>query len=109
MDEDRTDYETVLIDGHAVLAHKPNGDCVYLGASGCTIYEKRPLMCRRFDCADMVRKMPKSVLRKWVRDDPRAKPVIDRGKQLWRDGYRPDGWKEIQAARREVIEKGRIK
>jgi Fe-S-cluster containining protein len=26
------------------------GSCVYLGASGCTIYDRRPLLCRTFDC-----------------------------------------------------------
>ena len=32
------------------LAHKPNGDCVYLGARGCTIHSWRPSLCRAFDC-----------------------------------------------------------
>lgn len=38
--------------GEAVflLATKGNGECVYLGESGCTIYERRPLLCRSFDC-----------------------------------------------------------
>jgi Fe-S-cluster containining protein len=27
-----------------------NGQCVYLGDSGCTIYSRRPLLCRSFDC-----------------------------------------------------------
>ena len=33
-----------------LLATKENGECVYLGASGCTIYNRRPLLCRSFDC-----------------------------------------------------------
>jgi hypothetical protein len=38
--------------GHSmfVLATEPNGQCVYLGDSGCTIYDRRPLLCRTFDC-----------------------------------------------------------
>jgi Fe-S-cluster containining protein len=32
------------------LRHAANGDCVYLGAKGCTIYEDRPAVCRNFDC-----------------------------------------------------------
>ena len=32
------------------LQQKPNGDCIYLGASGCTIYSRRPYACRRFNC-----------------------------------------------------------
>jgi len=27
-----------------------NGACVYLGPAGCTIYDRRPLLCRSFDC-----------------------------------------------------------
>jgi hypothetical protein len=33
-----------------LLATEANGQCVYLGASGCTIYDRRPLLCRSFDC-----------------------------------------------------------
>ena len=33
-----------------LLATGANGQCVYLGASGCTIYDRRPLLCRTFDC-----------------------------------------------------------
>jgi len=33
-----------------VLKHKPNGDCFFLGDAGCTIYDKRPVICRSFDC-----------------------------------------------------------
>lgn len=28
------------------------GDCVYLGEGGCTIYERRPWLCRIFDCRE---------------------------------------------------------
>jgi hypothetical protein len=40
------------IPGALMLAHQPNGDCVYLDRvrGGCSIYERRPLMCRRMDC-----------------------------------------------------------
>jgi Fe-S-cluster containining protein len=33
-----------------VLRHHPNGDCVYLGESGCSIWDRAPLICRVFDC-----------------------------------------------------------
>ena len=36
--------------GHWMLAHKPNGDCWYLGPTGCTIHKNRPQMCREMDC-----------------------------------------------------------
>lgn len=51
------DYGDALeegIPGHPgvalVLKHKPNGDCIFLGDGGCTIYDKRPVICRHFDC-----------------------------------------------------------
>jgi Fe-S-cluster containining protein len=33
-----------------LLATEANGQCVYLGATGCTIYDRRPILCRSFDC-----------------------------------------------------------
>jgi len=33
-----------------VLAADASGCCVYLGDRGCTIYERRPFLCRTFDC-----------------------------------------------------------
>lgn len=33
-----------------LLATTASGACVYLGPSGCTIYDRRPLLCRSFDC-----------------------------------------------------------
>jgi Fe-S-cluster containining protein len=40
------------VDGDPVFALATNerGHCVYLGAGGCTIYERRPYLCRSFDC-----------------------------------------------------------
>jgi Fe-S-cluster containining protein len=32
------------------LATDEAGCCVYLGANGCTIYDRRPFLCRSFDC-----------------------------------------------------------
>jgi len=33
-----------------LLATNEMGHCVYLGRDGCTIYDRRPLLCRSFDC-----------------------------------------------------------
>jgi Fe-S-cluster containining protein len=43
-----------------VLKSKPDGSCVYLGDQGCSIYERRPQMCRAFDCRLMVKGMLES-------------------------------------------------
>jgi len=36
-----------------VLQRRPDGACVYLDRiTGCTIYNRRPKLCRVFDCGD---------------------------------------------------------
>lgn len=35
------------------LKQKPNGECVYLGAEGCTIHERAPVICREFSCVGL--------------------------------------------------------
>lgn len=37
-----------------VLRQTAAGDCVYLGESGCKIYDRRPAICRSFDCRRML-------------------------------------------------------
>lgn len=32
------------------LTRKPDGSCVYLGDKGCTIHDRAPYVCRKFDC-----------------------------------------------------------
>lgn len=38
------------IPGALMIAHRPNGDCVYLGEGGCTIHDTAPSLCRAADC-----------------------------------------------------------
>lgn len=37
-------------DGERVLKTRKNGDCIYLGSTGCSIYARRPYECRTLDC-----------------------------------------------------------
>jgi Fe-S-cluster containining protein len=37
-------------EGGLRLRKRPDGACIHLGSRGCTIYEHRPLACRRYDC-----------------------------------------------------------
>ena len=37
-------------DGALVLQQRPDGACAHLGANGCTVYNRRPAVCRSFDC-----------------------------------------------------------
>jgi hypothetical protein len=48
--DDVESYQHRVVNGVFLLATTTNGACVYLGRSGCTIYERRPLLCRTFDC-----------------------------------------------------------
>lgn len=56
LDEPASTYETDKIASVHVLKHKENGDCIYLGPGGCTIYERRPAVCREFDCRGLARR-----------------------------------------------------
>ncbi len=54
-DDDLSLYEHISIrewggELHPMLSQKPNGDCAYLEDGKCSIYDKRPVVCRVFDC-----------------------------------------------------------
>lgn len=48
--DDPTRYKTKVVDGKRVLAKGKDGNCIYLGVSGCRIYGRQPMECRVFDC-----------------------------------------------------------
>lgn len=39
-----------FISGALMLAHKPNGECIYLEKDGCNIHDHVPSLCRIADC-----------------------------------------------------------
>lgn len=84
--DDATKYKTEphpLKPGALMLAHKPNGDCWYLGERGCTIHGDTPLLCRRMDC----RTIAKAVTFTKARTTPGINLLVwQRGKQLLREG-----------------------
>ncbi len=45
------------VPGARMLAHKANGECVYLGAGGCTIHTHAPSLCRAADCRSLAVKL----------------------------------------------------
>lgn len=57
--------------------------CIYLGDGGCTIHERRPIICRVFDCAAMVAKLietyPRAERRRMLRDGRIDAEVYDAG------------------------------
>jgi hypothetical protein len=60
-DEDRAEeYLTEphpYIPGALMIAHKPNGECVYLGEHGCSIHDRAPSLCRSADCHSLAVKL----------------------------------------------------
>jgi hypothetical protein len=40
-----------------MIAHKPNGDCIYLDEQGCSIHDRAPSLCRSADCRSLAVKI----------------------------------------------------
>jgi Fe-S-cluster containining protein len=64
-----------------VLAATTSGACVYLGASGCTIYERRPLLCRSFDCRKHYLILPRQDRDNLVRLKLSSRAVFNEGRK----------------------------
>lgn len=91
--DDPSQYETVEyhhpLTGETglILEHKQDGSCVYLDRDiGCTIYEKRPAICREFDCRGFYLKCVESMngkaRRKAVAQGYLSKSVLAQGRRL---------------------------
>jgi Fe-S-cluster containining protein len=63
------------------LKLKPNGDCIFLGDKGCSIYEDRPYVCRDFDCRRAVANFPKTALNEVVRAGIFSQDIVDAAKE----------------------------
>lgn len=69
--------------GARMIAHKPNGDCFYLGESGCTIQHDKPQQCWEMDCRRVALGIPsKSVLKRLVHQGAVNPAVHQRGLEL---------------------------
>jgi Fe-S-cluster containining protein len=55
--DDAAAYQTEVVNGQLRLARKPDDDCIYLDRDRhvCTIYDRRPTVCRQFSCIESVR------------------------------------------------------
>lgn len=69
-----------------MLAHKPNGDCLYLGEYGCTIHDTKPLMCREMDCRRIAQAITWTQARKMEARGALRMDIWRRGKELLRMG-----------------------
>lgn len=55
-EDDPTAYLTEphpYIPGALMLAHKPNGECIYVDGAGCSIHDRAPSLCRSADCRSL--------------------------------------------------------
>ncbi len=52
-----------------MLAHKPNGDCIYLTDAGCSIHGRAPYACRKFDCRMWLLGFPEAMQELLTPDD----------------------------------------
>lgn len=78
-------YQTETIGGHACLAHKPNGDCVYLDrARRCIIHSVHPAVCRELDCRVFLIRFTRKELDRMVRRGLLSDGVIRAARRLRR-------------------------
>ena len=68
--------------GAIMLAHKDNGDCIYLGDTGCTIHDRKPRQCLEMDCRIIAASVSFTQMRKLSRRDYRMLRVWRKGKEL---------------------------
>lgn len=79
------DYKTEphpYIQGAFMLAHKPNGECIYLEGSRCSIHDRAPLLCRAADCRSIALKYDFETARKLHNIRNLDIRVWDRGRKL---------------------------
>lgn len=83
--EDASKWQTEPHDwmpGARMLAHKPNGDCVYLGEHGCTIHHDKPQQCREMDCRRIAQAISWTQARKLDADGRMHIEIWRRGREL---------------------------
>ena len=88
MGDDVTSYETIEIKhpftgkaGHA-LARGSDGNCVYLGAAGCTIHGRHPAICREFDCGGLYQRTTRAERKRWIAQGVATKEVFAQGRRV---------------------------
>jgi len=87
MGDDPASYQTAMCytPGQApylILDRHANGDCVYLDAHGCSIYDRAPYECRKFDCRSTFRNSDRAGRRLAVKNGLMPKAIFDRGREL---------------------------
>ncbi len=71
--------------GLLMLAHKPNGECIYLEPNGCGIHDRAPSLCRSADCRSIAYRIDFETARRLHALGRLDLRVWDKGKQLLDD------------------------
>lgn len=75
-------YETEKLGSRLVIKRSGGNGCRYLGQSGCTIYGRRPSICRVFDCRRWYQMHSRAERRSMVANGIASKAIFDRGRAL---------------------------
>lgn len=84
--DDPSKYQTIEVQNPITgkmglaIAHKPNGDCIYLGDEGCSIHDTAPLICQEFDCRRYVQR--------FVQGNRKAKLAAAKNNPMVREGMK---------------------
>jgi len=84
-EDDASIYHTVPhshISNALMLAHKPNGDCIYLDERGCSIHDHAPSLCRGADCRSIAMKIDFETARKFHLTNKLDMRVWNQGRKL---------------------------
>ena len=66
-EDNSAEYQIVphpYIAGTLMLAHKQNGECIYVNEHGCSIHNHAPSLCRSADCRSIALKIDFETARK---------------------------------------------
>ncbi len=84
-DDNAIDYKTEphpYIPGAFMIAHKSNGECIYLYERGCSIHDHAPSLCRTADCRALAARMDFETARQLHLKGRLDLRVWDQGKKL---------------------------
>jgi uncharacterized protein len=64
------------------LNRKPGvAECIYLGPDGCTIHDRAPVLCRKFDCRGFFLKFSRAERRQMMKQDPSVGEMFNAGRE----------------------------
>lgn len=72
-----------------IIPNKPDGSCHYLGAEGCTIWNRHPIMCRTYRCDEdflKFKKLSRPDRRRRMRAGSLDMKLIERGREMAEKG-----------------------